>query len=259
MKKSKLFDLLVISLMVVAAAWLTVQFNWKGFYSFVAYFIVPAAYLCFRERKNYKKILIASFTFGFLGAMPFDLLAQVNNIWATSYSRFVFPQKIYGPVSVDYAVFYIAFVFFVTVFYEHFLDDEKRKTISKHLPYALVTFVIAFALIFSIYVFNPKLLLMPYEYLIMGFIAIVPMSVYMLWHKPRLASKMVKIGIFFFLLTLTAEITAMMTNQWFWPGQYVGVVNIFGFVFSLEEFIFWIFLSAPAIVAYYEFSADDEK
>ena len=259
MKKSKFFDLLVVLLIVVAAAWLTVQFNWKGFYSIVAYFIVPAVYLCFREEKNYKKILAGTFIFGGLGGLPFDLLAQVNNIWTTSYSRFVFPQKIYGPTSIDYATFYFAFVFFITVFYEHFLDDEKKKTISKNLPYALAFFIFAFALISVIYVFNPRLLIMPYEYLILGFVATVPISGYMLWRKPRLAPKMIKVGIFSFFVTLTAEITAMMTGQWEWPGQYIATISTFGLVFPVEEFIFWIFLGAPAIVAYYEFSADDEK
>ena len=159
----------------------------------------------------------------------------------------------------DYATFYFAFVFFITVFYEHFLDDEKKKTISKNLPYALAFFIFAFALISVIYVFDPRLLTMPYEYLIFGFIATVPISGYMLWRKPRLAPKMIKVGIFSFFVTLTAEITAMMTGQWEWPGQYIATISTFGLVFPVEEFIFWIFLGAPAIVAYYEFSADDEK
>jgi hypothetical protein len=71
--------------------------------------------------------------------------------------------------------------------------------------------------------------------------------------------KLIKLAIFFFGLTLTIELVSLKTDLWIFPGQYFGLINIFGLTFPLEEFIFWICLSAPAVIAYHEFSIDDEK
>ncbi len=255
----KQFDLLVMVLLALAAGFLADRFYVKGLAAIAIYFLLPSLYLCWREKKNYKKIFAALLIFGIPAVFIFDLIMEINNAWVSDPSRLVFAQKILGLIPVDYAIFYFVWLFSIYVFYEHFLDDEKNRSISKYIGYASTPFLIALIVVLSLFALNPRLLAVPYAYLVFGLPAIFLPLFFIIYKKPRLLPKLVKIGVFFAGMTLMIELVSLKTNLWIFPGQYFGLVSIFDLVFPLEEFVFWILLSAPAVIAYYEFSVDDGK
>jgi len=255
----KQLDLIVMAGCIVLAVCLSLRYELPGLAVIIFYLLLPAIYLCIRERKNYKKLTIATLLFGISGIGVLDFIQEINNTWTSLPSRLVFPQKIFGLTPIDYAIFYFVWIFFICAFYEHFLDDEKKQKISNHLAYALVPFVLAFAVVITLFVFNPKFLAMPYAYLVVAFTGMFPAIAYMCFMKPRLIAKTAKLGAFFFVLFLACELTSLKTNLWSFPGQYIGLVTLFGLTFPIEEFIFWICLGAPSVIAYYEFSIDDGK
>ena len=61
---------------------------------------------------------------------------------------------------------------------------------------------------------------------------------------------------FFFL---SFELTALKLDQWRFPGENIGHVQLFGLLFPFEEFIFWIVFGTPIILSYYELFVDDDK
>lgn len=258
-RQNKRIDLVILVAWIFVSAAICFLIQAKGLVAIILYLIIPAIYLCLRGKKNYKKLFTAMFLFGIPAVGIFDFILEINHAWMSDPSKLVFPQKIFGLTPIDYAVFYFAWIFFSFVFYEHFLDDEKRPAISKHVVYAIAPFVIGLALTLFLFVFFPHLLLIPYTYLIGGGLAAIPALAYIVYWKPKLLPKVTKLGLFFFVLALMIELTSLQYGLWRFPGQYIGLVNMFGVVFPIEEFIFWICLCAPAIVAWYEFSIDDGK
>jgi hypothetical protein len=49
------------------------------------------------------------------------------------------------------------------------------------------------------------------------------------------------------------------TGQWIFPGEYVGIINLFDLSFPFEEFLFWIMISSMGFLTYYELFVDDER
>jgi hypothetical protein len=252
----KTVDLLVIIFIILASTFFILKFNVPPLVSTIFYFIIPAVYLCLREKKNYKKISVASVIFGLICAFAFDFLATFNNAWVVH--RLIFPWKILGVVPIDDMIWFFFLVFFIAVFYEHFLDDEKNPEISRHLKYALIPSILVFLTTIILFFISPNLLKFPYAYLILGSVAILPLF-YILYRKPEFIHKFIKLGLFFSFVYLTFELTALKLGQWGFYGQYIGSVELFGLKFPFEELFFWIGLCAPTFISYYEIFVDDER
>jgi hypothetical protein len=48
-------------------------------------------------------------------------------------------------------------------------------------------------------------------------------------------------------------------GSWFWPGEYLLNLNIFGLKMPLDDIIIWYFLSTPVLIAGYEYFVNDNK
>jgi hypothetical protein len=144
------------------------------------------------------------------------------------------------------------------VFYEHFLDDEKNRRISRNLKWALLLSLIVLAFVFIAYIINPNLLKIHYTYLVGGLLAIVfPLVVCL--YKPRFLGRFLKLAGFFFVVWFILEVVCLKTGGWIFPGEYVGTVEIFNLRFPFEELFFWMMWYAAVVVSYYEVFIDDEK
>ena len=151
-------------------------------------------------------------------------------------------------------------VYSVIIFYEHFLDKGKHNLVDKRLKYFILPIITLLLIFFLLYFFNPNLLRLNYAYLWMGIILIFIPSITFLSFFPKLLSKYVKTGSYFFVLAFIFELTALQLNQWTFPGtHFIGWVQIAGHAFPFEEFFFWFVLVAIAILSYYEFFDDDRK
>lgn len=218
----------------------------------------PALYLVAREQKNLRKILTGTLVFGIIFAFVFDFIESFNQAWVVT--RLVFPSGIFSfyPYLIDNIIGYALMTFLILVFYEHFLDDEKNRRISKNLLYALIPSLAAAATILAIYFLNPDFLRIPYAYFLGG-LAAVTMPLILTISKPNFIGKFLKILVFFSWVWFISELVALKVSGWIFPGQYLGMVKIIGMVFPLEELFFWMFCYAASTVAYYEIFVDDLK
>lgn len=257
MKINKKFDLLLVIFLVVLGCFLTVLFNLKPLTGGFVSLLPPALYLIFRKKKNLKKIFWAVAIFGILFGFIFDFIVTLNEGWIVT--RLVFPFRLFGfyPLFDDILGFMLM-TLIIVVFYEHFLDDENNKRISKNLIRALVIPSIALTIMLIIYFIDPDWLQIPYVYLIAGIAAIIfPLSI--AWSKPRFLEKFLAVVAFFFGVWFLAELAALKTGSWIFPGQYIGRVEVFGLVFPFEELFFWMLFYAATVVAYYEHYVDDAR
>lgn len=216
--------------------------------------IFPIAYLSFRKKKNWKKILAAVLIFDLMFE-PFDFIAEYTRTW-TVVSNFL--PKIAGVLPLENIITHQAIVLYTIIFYEHFLNDSN-PTISKKIRQPLffgVLFVIVTAIIYKI---NPLLFSgLNYPFLVLGTLAIIP-TILIAYVRPTILTKLALSGVYFFFYYLVTEIFAGH-RFWLYPGNnYIGWVTILGVTFPIEEFVFWVMLYGPTIIAYYELWADDLK
>jgi len=61
------------------------------------------------------------------------------------------------------------------------------------------------------------------------------------------------------MLFLIYELTAVKLEQWHFPGQYIGWIDLFGLKFPFEELLFWMGLSSFVVLSIYEGFIDNDK
>lgn len=257
MHPNKKFDLAVVSLLIMLGAGLSLIFSLKPLVGGFISLLPPALYLILREKKNLLKIALAVIVFGMIFGFVFDFIATLNEAWIVT--QLVFPVRIFGfyPL-LDDIIGFILMTLLIVVFYEHFLDDEKNRKISKNFLVALIPSSIVLVFVLIAYLINPSLLKIPYVYLVMGLSAIV-FPIFAVLYKPKLLGKFLKIAAFFFGVWLIIELVILKTGGWIFPGYYIGQVELFGLKFPFEELFFWMLFYASTVVAYYEFFIDDKK
>ena len=250
-----LVDLTVLCLYELLVPIITVAFHLKFYQSSIFFFFIPAIFLVLRKTKKLKHILIASvggLGFGFI----FDFVATLNHAWFVPTNQLALP-RIFGIVPIDDLIWFAGWIFFMTTFYEHFIDNTKNKQISSHLKWGIsISLLIMSVLVIIFYAF-PSLLQIHYAYLVC-FACSLPFAFYVFFHKPALLLPIAKLTAFFAPMFLLYELSALMTNQWIFPGFYIGHVEILGIVMPFEEFFFWIVLSSSVVLAYYEFFVEEK-
>lgn len=255
--KSNTFqDLIFVALLISLGPFLTLLFNLKPLIGGLFLTIPASIYMIITRPKHLPKITVAVLVFGFLMGFVFDFIETLNGGWSTT--RLVFPNKIFGVEPIDNILGYGLMTLLVITFYEHFIHHQNNNKISKHLAFAIVPFLLsALTIIVS---FNRGLtaLHIPYIYFIGGLVAIVfPVSICL--YRPKLIIKYFYVGIFFAFVWFFSEIAALKTGGWIFPGEYIGTISIFGVIFPLEEFIFWMLLYSGSLIAYYEFFIEGDQ
>jgi hypothetical protein len=186
-----------------------------------------------------------------------DYLAVKNKAWFVPHSVFSF--RLFGLIPIEDFIWGFLGVYLVVIFYEYFLDrrDEKR---AKDYLHVLAIILSLLVLILFVFIFsNPDLLYIPYIYLWLGLVLFLLPLLTTVSFFPRLFSKYVKAISYFFALFILLELTGVHLNQWVFPGEFIGWVELFGIKFPFEEFFFFIILGSAVILSYYEVFADDRK
>lgn len=255
--KGRHLDFLVVTLSFVVLTSAAFIFNLKPLIASFIILVIPSAYLMLREPKPVAKILWPVFLFGGLLGFVFDLAETFNRAWVME--RLVFPQKVLGVVPVDDILGFLFMVLFIVVFYRHFLDRESGNKLSANLGWGIGASLLAFAGSIGIFfAVEPDMLRIPYAYLAGGILA-VAFPAFVVIRNPRLVPKLLRLAAFFFFVWFAAEVIALKTGGWSFPGEYVAMVPFFGVSIPFEEVLFWMLLYAPAVAAYYEFFIDDLK
>ena len=254
---SRKIDLLVVMVIIVISAFLILKFELKFLISGILYLLIPALYLLLRKTQDVKNILIASLCSigpGFI----FSFLHTLNQSWFIPQDQLIFSYRIFNILPIDEIFWYFLFTFAITTFYEHFIEKKETVRVSKNFKYAILSTLFIFIGILILFFLVPNLLKVNYSYLIFSIIAIFPL-LYLFTKKPFFINKFAKIAIVFFFLFFLCEFTALKTGQWIFPGQYVGMVDIFNLRLPFEEIFFWIMISSMGFFSYYEIFVDDEK
>lgn len=252
----KQIDFLVVVGILIAAAWASLSFHLKPLTWSIFYLVLPSIYLMLRERKNYRKIFWSVVILGLLLGFFFDFLAEFNGAWHVR--DLVIPYKILGIEPVDNVLGYAVMVLFMVTFYEHFIDDERDRRLSKNASRLFLLGTIAVILLVVGYLENQTVFKISHMYLKAGLAAILFPLIYGFRH-PKILAKFSALALFFIPVWLVAEIVVLKNGGWNFPGQYVGWVTVFGVTFPFEELFFWMICYAGAIVASYEYFIDDNR
>ncbi|MEK9156110.1 MAG: hypothetical protein AAB360_02285 [Patescibacteria group bacterium] len=213
--RTKKIDLIITAAIFIIGSILSYWLKLKPLMVFIVALIPPSVYLCLRERKNFKKLIVATLIFGAVFGFIFDFIVTYNLGWIVA--DLVIPYRIFGFYPVDDIFGFMIMTFAIVVFYEHFLDEYRSRKISPHLQRALLLSLVVLTVIVSLYLINSAFLEIPYVYLITGLLAII-IPVHISVAKPRFINRFIKITLPFFFVWFVIEIICLKTGGWFFPG-----------------------------------------
>lgn len=254
-------DLIIVLLWPIAASLLSFAVRANVLVSMLLFFALPAAYLSYRKKELIKKIAL----FSLISSIPFaiflDYVMERTGGWLLPYSAFG-SFRLFGYVTLEQIIWLFLYIYFVSIFYEYFLDKEcSPKLYYPKIKYWFIILLAIFGVFLLLYISKPSLLHINYFYLKFGIVAMIIPVILVLFRFPGLFTKFIKTGIYFSFLSLIYELTALTLGQWTFPAenQFMGFIHILEFRFPLEEFLFWIVLGSITTVSYYEFFDDDRK
>ena len=253
----KKIDASLLIIFPIIAVFLTLYFQTNFLISIFLFFGLPSLWFSYRTPGKILKTLIFSLIFTLPMVLAIDYIAGGDMSW---YVNSIFPFRILDVIPVEDFFFGFFMAYYTVIFYEHFLDKGKHNLVDKHMKYLIWPFLIIIASVISSYLILGEPITIPYAYLWMGIILIIIPCLTFLSIFPKLLSKYVITGAYFFLLYLTLELTALELNHWTFPGSnFIGWVEIFNYRFPFEELFFWMGLSTISILSFFEFFDDDRK
>ena len=257
MKRGKKIDLIWMILFPIFATIISFIFKTNFLISTLLFFGLPSIYLSIRNKHSIKKTLIFTTISSIPLGIIIDYFGTKDGSWYVPESAFSF--RLFGFIPIDDLIWGFLLVYFIVIFYEHFLDKKGKRTINKKFTYFGIVLIILTLMLMILHILIPSINI-PYFYLLMGILLFTIPIITFLYSNPKFIPRYVKISVYFFSLFLIHELVGMQLSQWTFPGEnFIGWVKIFGHSFPFEEFIFFISLSTIAILTYYEYFADDLK
>ncbi len=257
--KFKKYDYLVLALIPFVAATIALLFRTNYLITTLLFFGIGPLWLTFRAKpiKIYKTALFTLLLAFPLGTVVLDYILVLDQAW---WSPTIFPWRLMGIVPWEDLIWGLLQGYFVILMYEYFFDRGRDYVVGKRFRYFLVFLILLLALFFSAYFFYPVLLKIPYAYLWLGLSFFIVPSAIFLAKYPKTIPKLLKLSVYFFVLHVTFEFTALELGNWVFPGSnYLAVLTLGGFVIPIEEIVVWWFLFIISIISWYEFFDDDCK
>jgi hypothetical protein len=220
------------------------------------FFVVPSIYLSIRKPEIVRKIALVSLILIIPSVVVISYLGHTDGSW---YNPSVLGLRIFNSYPIDDFVWGFVYYYYILVVYEYFFERVRILTLpKKFLNFEYIG--LALALFFTIYIYLrgiPITVDYFYFWVVIVLFCIVPGLVF-LFHR-QVFIKAIYVALFFAPLSLLYEYIANVKGNWFFPGtHFIGQVQLLNVTFLLEEFTF-LFLAAPAVVACYEFIADDKR
>lgn len=258
MSKSVRIDFYVLLGIIFLSVPIILYFQVRPLTSAFFFFVIPTIYLFLRKKKPIKEVLLGSLLIGSGLLLVFNIVASANKAWDELSHQLIFNYRIFGFMPADEPIWFFFLVLFILVFYEHFYEKDRVDKLSNKFKYIALPTIIAVILIVLVTFIDNSRLLFNYAYFISLIPAFIPI-VYVIKKRPNLVMKFIKTGAFFFMLFLIYELTAVKLGQWYFPGQYMGWINIFGLEFPFEELLFWMGLCSFGVLSIYEGFVDNGK
>jgi len=247
----KKLDILLLIMFPVLAAGTSLLFRISFFASTLLFFGLPAAWFSYRTQHAIKKTALFSLIFAVAGVITLDYIGTASKAWYEPQS--IFSYRFFGILPIEDLIWSFLLVYTIIMMYEHFLHKGRHELIDRRMKYFVWPVALFAAAAIVAYIINPLVLQSSYTYTVLGIIFLLLPSITFLSRFPRLISKYVKVGSYFFVYYLVYEMTGLQLGWWMFPGKYLGWINIFGFRIPFEEFFFWLVLTAISILSYYEF------
>lgn len=252
------FELLGMLIYYLAVSALVLQFGLDYTVTAVLFMGIPSIYLSLKKPKIVRINLVYSLLFTLTLVPVLDYLGHVSGSWfeATGVSG----VRILGVFPLDALLWGFLYSYFIISFYESYLDRHKTQFHVSRRVKSLVLILLSLALVFSALLLGRiEFPVVPYFYaLIILLLFVVPITGIVVSHR-QLLPKIVAQGIWFAVLSVIFELTALKAGHWWFPGSYyVASVNLFGLWFPFEEAL-WILLAVPAYICIYEYFADDGR
>lgn len=221
-------------------------------------FGLPSIYLTATNPRLAKKVFLFMLIIVVPMVFIFDYLAYVDQTWFVPNSAYRFLSN---SIPIEDVVWAILWVYYGVMFWEYFLDTEKRKRLFPKSIKKLLVFVGSMLTIFFfLYFFYRNFLYAPYFYLGLGILFGITPLLYVLKRYPRLLPKLLILGVYFFAVSFLTEIVGLRQYHWYFGGKhYLGTLTLMGNVLPYDEILFWWAIGAPAMICWYEFFADDRK
>lgn len=258
MNKSVRVDFYIVLGIILVSVPIILFFNVRPLISAIYFFIIPTIYLFLRKKKPIKELLVGSLLIGNGLGLMFNIIASANNAWVEVSSQLVFNYRLFGFLPIDEPIWFFFWAFFILTFYEHFYEKDNRDKLSKKFKFIAIPTFLATVLTVLVAVFDKERLVFNYAYFFSVSPVIIPI-VYVLKYRPGMIMKFIKTGAFFFMLCLIYELTAVSLGQWYFPGQYIGWVELMGIRFPFEELLFWMGVGPFAVLSLYEGFVDDDR
>lgn len=257
-KKNKIIDLVVLVVIILISVPVVLVFKVRPLISSIYFFIIPSLYLLIRKPRNIKRVLVGTFLIGTVFGFIYDFLNIYNHSWTESVQQLVFKYKFFSILPIDHIIWFFFWALIIISFYEHFLERENSSKISHNFKYILIFSAVFIGVTLFLFFVSPNKISIKYSYFWLTLPTIIPILLCFL-KKPKLLKKIVKVAPYFICLFLAYELTAVYLGQWYFPGFYIGNIELAGLRFPLEELFFWIILSSTVVICLYEFFVDDEK
>ena len=213
----------------------------------------PAIYLGIRKKKNWKKVFYAVLLFGLAFGLVFAFVAELTLSWEVLST--IVPVKLFGIHTIDTTMGIMLMTLLTIVFYQHFIEPDSNRRISKNFKKFLIPILLILISIFFYALFYMDNFPKQYSYFILGIMALLPM-IYFVFSHPKFLGKILVASIYFFFLYFIMELFAVAYDWWIYPGSYVGYLTIFNLTFPFEELFFWMMLYTACLISYYELLID---
>lgn len=185
-----------------------------------------------------------------------NYLAHTDGSW---YNFSVIGIRIFDAYPIDDFIWGFFYFYYNIMVYEYFFERERILTLPKRfVRFEVIALLVSILFSLFIYVTGSRLVLeYSYLWLVLIIFLLLPALIF-IFHR-KIFIKAVLTGIFFLPLTFLYEYVASVKGNWLFPGEnFIGYVNVLGITFPFEELL-WLFMATPAIIAYYEFFADDDR
>lgn len=217
---------------------------------------IPCLYLLKHQKHEKIKLILFSaiasvWMFGIL-----DVLAVAGNAW---HVQQVIPFRYLGISYIENIIWSFGFCLYTLLVYKHFLELDHDYKVSKNWKKLALILFIYNSVLYVTFSLNKSLLVFDYAYLALGVIILLPFCIFFYIHNRPLLLKTVPVWIYIAVNSLIYELIAVYIGNWWFPGKFIGSIRFLSVEFPLEEFIFWIILSAPSIICFYEYFIEDAK
>lgn len=214
--------------------------------------LLPPSLTNFLWLKNSRaKVLVFSAFSTLLFAPPIELAARLADVWDV---QSVLPRFL-GLVPLENMLFAFFNFFWVLSFYEYFSDGDKSAAFSKRFKYLIGLYCLESLIVYALFFFDRGMIAMNYFVVALPILIIPGLLIF--GARPRLIKKVFLSTAFFAIVFFVYEIVSLKIGSWWWPGDYLFPIKIWGSIFPLDDVIIWYLLSTPVLIGGYEFFMDD--